>query len=185
VKLLPLIYLTGLNLLKNLNMEKARFLPRVGAFAEGYMFNGPRDTADGYMAGLYLQWSLFNPSDYGTLKEARLKSMAAEKYSEAIEQRERAEKQALDKSVLAYKENLLLLNDSLKILAEQTQVTETLFKNGSINALQFVEVLSRRADVVDNQTEASLGLLKASSEGITKTHFELPAEFSQTGVKEQ
>ncbi|MGE5086412.1 MAG: TolC family protein, partial [Bacillota bacterium] len=94
------------------NMEKARFLPRVGAFAEGYMFNGDRDTANGYTAGLYLQWNLFNPSDYGTLKEARLKSMAAEKYSEAIEQRERAEGKALEKAIAAYKENLQLLNDS-------------------------------------------------------------------------
>jgi outer membrane protein TolC len=154
-------------------------------FAEGYMFNGDRDTANGYTAGLYLQWNLFNPADYGTLKEARLKSMAAEKYSEAMEQRERAEGKALEKAITAYKENLQLLNDSQKILAEQTQVTETLFKNGSINALQFVEVLSRRADVVDNQTEASLGLLKASSEGIVKTRFELPAEFAQTSVKGQ
>ena len=32
------------------NMERGRFLPRVGAYAESYMFNGSRDTATGYNA---------------------------------------------------------------------------------------------------------------------------------------
>ncbi len=36
-------------------MEKARFLPRIGAFAETQAFKGDRDTADSYVAGLYLQ----------------------------------------------------------------------------------------------------------------------------------
>lgn len=160
------------------NMEKARFLPRVGAFAEGYLFNGSRDTANGYTAGLYLQWNLFNPSDAGALKEARLKSLAAEKYSQAMEQRERAEQKAMEQSIGALKSNLQLVIESQKLLSEQMRVTEVLFKNGSINALQFVEVLSRRADLIISQTEMGLNLIKSSSEGILKVHFEYPTEIS-------
>lgn len=168
---------------KAAEMEKARYRPKIGAFAEGYAFNGERDTANGYTAGLYLQWSLFNPSDYGAGKEAKLKSLAAEKYSKAMEQKERAEKKSLDQTILALKQNIKLLNESQKILSEQTRVTETLFKNGSINALQFVEVLSRRADVVVAQTEADLNLIKSASEGILKTRFELPTEISENAGK--
>lgn len=160
-------------------MEKARFLPRVGAFAESYIFNGSRDTANGYTAGVYLQWSLFNPSDYGTHKEAQIKSLAAQKYTEAVEQQERAEKLSLDQAIQALKSNLRLLEDSQKILLEQSQVAESLFKNGSINALQFVEVLNRRVDLVSAQSEAGLSLLQTSSHKVLKTRFELPQELSQ------
>ncbi len=160
-------------------MEKARFLPRVGAFAESYIFNGSRDTANGYTAGVYLQWSLFNPSDYGTHKEAQIKSLAAQKYTEAMEQKERAEKLSLDQAIQALKSNIRLLEDSQKILVEQSQVAESLFKNGSINALQFVEVLNRRVDLVTSQSEAGLSLLQTSSQKVLKTRFELPQELSQ------
>ncbi|WP_415063065.1 TolC family protein [Bdellovibrio sp.] len=160
-------------------MEKARFLPRVGAFAESYIFNGSRDTANGYTAGLYLQWSLFNPSDYGTHKEAQIKSLAAQKYTEAMEQKERAEKLSLDQAIQALKANIRLLEDSQKILIEQSQVAESLFKNGSINALQFVEVLNRRVDLVTSQADAGMNLLQAASQKVLKARFELPQELSQ------
>lgn len=161
------------------NMEKARFRPRVGAFAESYLFNGNRDSANGYTAGLYLQWSLFNPADYGTNKEAQIKSMAAQKYTEAMEQKEKAEKYALDQSIVALKQNISLLDDSQKILTEQSQVAENLFRNGTINALQFVEVLNRRVDLITQQADAGLNLLETSSNRVLKTHFELPQELSQ------
>lgn len=160
-------------------MEKARFRPRVGAFAESYIFNGSRDTANGYTAGIYLQWSLFNPSDYGTHKEAQIKSLAAQKYTEAMEQKERAEKLSLDQVIGALKSNIRLFEDSQKILVEQSQVAESLFKNGSINALQFVEVLNRRVDLVTSQSDAGLSLLQASSQKLLKSRFELPQELLQ------
>lgn len=160
-------------------MEKSRFRPRVGAFAETYVFSGERDTANGYTVGLYLQWSLFNPSDYGINKESKLKSMAAEKYSEAVEQKENAEKKSLDQSISALTQNISLLEEGHKILIEQTQVAENLFRNGSINALQFVEVLNRRVDLITLQADAGLKLLDSTANKILKTQFELPHELAQ------
>ena len=166
------------------NMEKAKFLPRVGVFAETIVFNGNRDTANGYNAGLYLQWSLFDPSDYGSLKEAKLKSMAAAKYSEASGSQERAERAALNESLKALRQNIELLNDSYKLLVEQSKMTETLFKNGSINALQIVEILSRRTDLIAQQGEAELGLIKAGAEVVTKQKFDIAMHLSN-GVKDE
>lgn len=167
------------------NMEKAKFLPRVGVFAESYIFNGNRATANGYNAGVYLQWSLFDPSDYGGLKEAKLKSMSAAKYSEASEQQERAERAALSESIKSLRLSIELLNDSHKLLIEQSKMTETLFKNGSINALQIVELLSRRTDLIAQQSEAELSLIKASSQIVTKQNFNIAKQLSHGVTNEK
>lgn len=160
-------------------MEKARNRPRVGAFAETGLFKGSQGTAQNNTAGLYLQWNLWSPSDSGSYQEARLKSQAAEKAAEAFAQVERSERLALASSLQALKENILLLKESDKFLLEQTKVTENLFRNGSVNALQFVEVLSRRADLVETQSQASLQLLQVASQHILKSNFELPQDLSQ------
>jgi hypothetical protein len=155
------------------NMEKAKFLPRVGAFVETFAFNGNRNTANGYSAGLYLQWNLFDPSVYGSLKEAKLRSMSAAKYSEALVQQERAERAALYEAVKSLRQNIDLLNDSQKLFLEQSKTTTRLFNNGSINALQIVEVLNRHIDLITQQGEAELGLIKAASQIVTKQKFDI------------
>jgi len=146
------------------HMEKAKFLPRIGAFAESALFKSNRDTADSYIAGIYLQWSLFDSSNYGSLKEADLKHQAMQKNSVAFTQQENAEKIALREALTALQSNLNLLSESEKILIEQTQVTETLFKNGSLSALQFVEVLNRRTDLITQKSEAELNYIKTASQ---------------------
>lgn len=143
------------------SMEKARFLPRVGAFAESYMFNGSRDTANGYMAGVYLQWNLFNSSDYGLWGEGKARALASEKYAQALEQQERVEKSALMYSLDSYRKNIKLLNESYKLLEEQSKIASTLFRNGSITALQVVEILNRKADLIDQYSQAELGLIQS------------------------
>ncbi len=79
----------------------------------------------------------------------------------------------MTESLKAYQQNIQLLNDSYKLLIEQSKITETLFKNGSINALQFVEVLSRRADLITQQGEAEIGLVKTATQMITKQNFKI------------
>lgn len=160
-------------------METARFLPRVGAFAESYMFHGNRDTADGYMAGVYLQWSLVNPSDMGTVTEARLRAAAAQKQTDALTQQERAETQMLLATVDAVIQNLNLLESSYKLLDEQSRMTTTLFRNGSISALQMVEVLNRKVDLVDQQTQALLQLTNAQSHLFIKHKIDIDSYLSE------
>ena len=130
------------------NIEKSRFLPRVGAFAEGYNFTGPRNTEDGYSAGLYLQWSLFSPTDYGVIKESKLKALASKYQSEALSQKEQVEIRAIEETLGALEKNIQLLSDSDELMTEQTRVSEKLFREGAMNALQFVEILNRRVDLV-------------------------------------
>jgi outer membrane protein TolC len=147
-----------------IDMQQARFLPRIGAFAESSLFNSDRDTAQSYMAGLYLQWSLFDPADFGSKNEYRLKSMAMKKYSESMSKQELAQKNGLNEALNSYKENLKLINDSDKILEEQTKMSESLFRNGSINALQFVEILNRRTDLIMQQNDIEIGLIQTAAQ---------------------
>ncbi|MCB0406936.1 MAG: TolC family protein, partial [Bdellovibrionales bacterium] len=148
-------------------MEKARYLPQVGVFAESYMFQGERDTADGYMAGLYLRWNLFNSSDYGAYSEAQLKAKSAQKYFVAMEQKERAEKKSYHQVLDSLNKTIELLNDSDRMLGEQIETTRTLFRNGSINALQMVEVLNRRVDLITQLNQAENELLNVASKTVS------------------
>jgi Outer membrane efflux protein len=162
------------------NMEKARYLPKVGAFAEEYVFNGNRSTENGYSAGLYLQWSLYSPSDSGVAKEARLNASASELKASAMAQQDRAESAGIAEAMIAIRENLKLMEESDSLLSEQTRVAADLFKNGSINALQLVEALSRRADLISSHTDAQINLLKLAAEQATKINFRFPASVEET-----
>lgn len=155
-------------------MEKARFLPRVGAFAENYLFVGKRDTANGYTVGLYLQWSLFDPSDFGKYKEALLKAKSVEKMSKALLQQENVEKTMFTESEKALSSNLKLVQDSDMLMTEQMKVATTLFRNGSMSALQLVEILNRRADLIVQQSEIEIHLIKNAASKISRTNFILP-----------
>lgn len=158
-------------------VEAAKYLPRIGAFAEKYLINGNRKTEGGYSAGFYLQWNLFNPNDYGLAKEARLNALAVEQSALAFAEQERADAKGLREAIRASRENLELMEKSEALLEEQTRVAENLFRNGSINALQLVEALSRRADLVSDHAETQMALLKLSAEQAKKTKFQIPVEY--------
>ncbi|MCO5113526.1 MAG: TolC family protein [Bdellovibrionaceae bacterium] len=153
-------------------MEKARYRPRIGAFAETYLFNGKRDTATGYTAGVYLQWSLFNPSDRGVYKKSRLQAEAYGQYAQALRVQQEAQKNAFQKQLTAIDENLDLLNQSAKAMDEQLKTMERLFKNGSINALQLAEVFNRRADVIAQTFEAAQSYVESAEKSSQQTKFD-------------
>lgn len=151
--------------------ENAKFLPQVGAFAEGYVFNGPRDTADGYTAGLYLRWNLYDPNVHGSVKEAKLKSLAYSKSIEAMAQFEKAEKVALIENLKSIKQNYELIKDSDKLLIDLIKTSQTLFNNGSINALQMTEVLNRRVELILQMNQLEAQMIEITSQLLSKTKY--------------
>ena len=144
--------------------EKSRNLPRIGVFGEGYAFNGDRALGKGYSTGLYLNWNLFSGNDYGASSEAIHKSKAAEYFAEASLQKEKMEYEGLKDALDATNRSLQLLNESEIFLDEQTKITSDLFKNGLINALQYVEVLSRRVDLIKSKSMAKNQLIELHSQ---------------------
>lgn len=153
-------------------IKRAQYLPQIGAFAESTQFRGNRNTENSYNAGLYLKWDLFNPSDYGSYNEAKLKAQANIEYTNALTKKEHSLKEGLNASLEALKENLNLLEQSNQTSLEQVNVTEKLFKNGSINALQLAEVLNRRADVITQILDAEIQWLKLSTQSLQHEKFD-------------
>lgn len=128
--------------------ERARWLPKLGVFSSGNLVSGPRDSGTNTEYGAYMQWQLFSAGNIGAYLESSLHATAAEEKASEETQKSQILKASLSKTVPVLRENLKRTENSFELTTEQVAVTEKLFRNGSINALQFVEVLSRRADVV-------------------------------------
>jgi outer membrane protein TolC len=138
--------------------ERARFLPRVGAFAQGDLYGGSRSSATNYTAGAYLQWDLFSAPNFGAIGEAEHRAAAAEARADAAALKMETERAASLVGVRSAEKALNLLDESAELLSEQTQTARQLFRNGSINALQLVEVLNRHADLLANRRDTELML---------------------------
>lgn len=136
------------------NMEKARFLPRVGLFATNNLYSGERDTEYSQSYGLYLQWDLFNADSFGRVGEAGAKALAEQSKLQAFKQEERIMLGQLQESKLTLEKTLKLLDNSDLLLKEQSSNAMKLFRSGMVNALQLAEVINRRIDLVENKLSA-------------------------------
>lgn len=145
------------------DMEKARYLPRIGLFAQNNLYSGSRDTANAQVYGLYLMWDLFNSDSYGRVGEANAKAMAAQAKLNAGKQEEKIMLQQLLESKETLERNLELLENSDKLLAEQSVNAMKLFRSGMLSALQLAEVINRRVDLIDNKSKAEVQYLDVYS----------------------
>jgi hypothetical protein len=144
-------------------MEKARYLPRVGLFAQNNLYSGSRDNSSSQVYGVYLMWELFNSDSFGRVAEANAKAMAGKAKLDAFKQDERIMMQQLLDSKITLEKNLLLLEESDRLLKEQSQNAMTLFRSGMLNALQLAEVFNRRVDLIDNKMRAQSQYLDVTS----------------------
>jgi outer membrane protein TolC len=141
--------------------EKARFLPKVGLFGTGDLYGGSRSAATSFTGGAYVQWDLFSAPNLGTVGQAEHVAAAAQARADGAGERAEMERSGALQSAKALDRNLALMSESAKLLEDQTTVARGLFRNGSINALQLVEVLARRADLLVGRADAELGLAHA------------------------
>lgn len=136
------------------NMEKARYFPRVGLFANNNIYAGDRDTENSQSFGLYFQWDLFNSDSYGRAAEVAAKTLAEEAKLKAFKQEEKIILSQLQESKVTLEKTLELLDNSDRLLQEQSSNAMKLFRSGMLNALQLAEVINRRVDLVENKLNA-------------------------------
>lgn len=160
-----------------IDAEKARHLPKIGVFGEAYAYNGSRDTATSYNAGLYLQMNILSPSDLNVVEEAKNNSLAMKEKVEDMKLKDKSKYSTLIKLEKAYKENVILLQETQKLQEEQIVNTQNLFSSGSINILQLTEVLNSVAEFYRKKAEieseylrirAELTLFNSNTIGTTK-----------------
>jgi len=144
-------------------MEKARFLPKVGLFAQNNLYDGDRSTTTSQAYGIYLMWDLFNSDSYGRVGEASAKSMAAEAKLNASKQEEKIMLSQLLESKTTLEKNLVLLEKTDGLLKEQTVNAMKLFRSGMLSALQLAEVINRRVDLIENKNKAETQYLEVYS----------------------
>jgi hypothetical protein len=144
--------------------EKARFLPRVGVYGEAYAYNGSRDTATSYNAGLYLQMNLLSPTDIGIIEESKNNSLAIKERVEEMKQRDKAKFSSLIRMEKVFKENIILMNETQKLQEEQINNSQNLFSSGSINILQLAEVMNSVAEFYRKKAEVETEYLRIRSE---------------------
>jgi outer membrane protein TolC len=144
-------------------MEKARFLPKVGLFAQNNLYDGDRSTTTSQAYGVYLMWDLFNSDSYGRVGEANAKSMAAEAKLNASKQEEKIMLSQLLESKTTLEKNLVLLEKTDGLLKEQTVNAMKLFRSGMLSALQLAEVINRRVDLIENKNKAETQYLDVYS----------------------
>jgi hypothetical protein len=145
------------------DMEKARYLPKVGLFAQNNLYSGSRDTATSQAYGVYLMWDLFNSDSYGRVDEANAKSMVGKSKLEAAKQEEKIMMDQLLESKITLEKNLVLLENTDGLLKEQTQNAMKLFRSGMLSALQLAEVINRRVDLIENKTKVETQYLDTYS----------------------
>ncbi len=152
---------------KQAQAEKARFLPKVGLYGEGYVYRGDRATANAYNAGFYVQMNLYSPGDIESVEEAKLKSKAMQERAIEMQKSEESKIKSLLQMEQALKRNLELVQENAKIMEEQINVAQQLFGSGSLNALQLSEVFSRKADVLYAKMNLETEYLKTRAALVT------------------
>ncbi len=154
-------YATAEAMEKMKGAERARFLPKIGLFGTGDLYGGSRNTATSYTGGAYVQWDLFSAQNFGAMGQAEHQAAAALARADGESRRAELARSGARHAIGSLEKNLTLMDESAKLLQEQTTTARGLFRNGSITAMQLVEVLARRADLLTSRADAQLGLIQA------------------------
>ncbi|PJZ44655.1 TolC family protein [Leptospira brenneri] len=146
------------------DLETAKFLPKVAAYSEAYGYHGSRDTSNAYQAGVYLQMNLYNPKDMGVIEESKLNAEAALKKIEEKTKEEEAHVKSLFQKEISLKESLDLVKETVKYQEEQVVNMQRLFQSGAINAIQFAETLNKSLELSRVLMETEIAVLQVRTE---------------------
>lgn len=160
----------------NVEISKSHLLPRLGGFAESNFTQGSRDTGSGYNIGLYLTWNLISPQEWNGSQEAKLKAQTHLLKAATLERNETSQREIWKEQVRAISENLILMDESYKNLMQQSKISYQLFRNGSLSALQLAEIMSRRTDLISQESASELSLIQASAQMMANSHFEIESK---------
>jgi hypothetical protein len=144
-------------------VQKSVFLPTLGVFSAADFYNGERSNNHSLTSGFYVRMNIFSPTDYGSVEQAQKESEAIKAKADNARMQEQIERDKMFRMNSTLKNNIKLLRNSLTLINEQTANSFRLFSNGSIKALQLVEVLSRKTDLIENLREAEEGYLSNAS----------------------
>lgn len=149
-------------------INKAKNLPNVNLFAENYVFTGSRATKPGYTVGLNFRWNLFNTATYNIESTAK-NSYESSRYALLDQkQKENTEIDTLKSQIQSSKNNLTLAIRSEKLMFENIEVSEDMFKNGSINTQVLADSIMKYLDTFVFLYNIELQLIDTYAKKLTK-----------------
>lgn len=163
----------ALGIRQNAKGAAAAHLPYISAFAQNDTFHGDRGTGNGYTVGVSFKWSLYDPSTQGIQREAEMKAAAQQERIAMMRENENANRKSLKSGLEASQQSVFLMRENYELFVNQTNETNKMFKNGAINVLQWLEVLSRRTDTIQGLRDAQLNLLQMNVYSINQSKFEI------------
>ncbi|TGM15909.1 hypothetical protein EHQ81_05825 [Leptospira selangorensis] len=149
---------------QKVTMENSKFLPKVGVYAEAYGYNGDRNFANSYNAGVFLQMNLLNPTDLGSKKEAMIQAEVAETKAKEARLKENSEFKILLEKERVLSENRKDSEQAYRIQYEQLLLSQTLFKRGNIPASSLAESFSRTSDALSRKEFMDLEYLRTRAQ---------------------
>lgn len=165
---------------KYVQVERARHLPQVGLFAENQVFNNAETTqASSYFLGAFIQWNLYDANHWGSADQAQLQALAQSYRVEKEKQDQQLATQQIQQTQKTLLEELELIEESLKMMQEQTLVSQKLFNNGLMNALQLTDVYSKRVEVIHTRAQFQEHLLQSTCQQINVSSFDVEKEIQR------
>lgn len=145
--------------------EKANYLPHVGLFAEKQFYNNSETTyANSYTVGAFVKWNLYEPTQRGSVDQVALLSKSQATMAEGVYRDQSVMLLNIENMKSVITEQLKLVEESLKMMEEQTLVSQKLFNSGLINALQLTEIYSKRVEVIVARTQLEENLMQLSAQ---------------------
>ena len=145
------------------DLEKSRFIPKVGVFSSSDYYQGDRDENQVQTIGVYIKWDLFNNESYGKLAEAKQRLKATRQHYESAKRKERSYRKVIRSNLQRLKENLRLTEESLEILNEQEKVSLRLYKRGQINGIQMAQIFNSKVDLIAQKMQVEKKIIEAVS----------------------
>ncbi|BBH52237.1 TolC family protein [Fluviispira sanaruensis] len=135
---------------EKINVEEAKYLPKIGVFSQANIYSGERDTNTSYTFGLYIKFNL-SASDFGSAEEIELLAKSKEEASKIIYLSQKIINDSSNENSITIKNKIELIQKSEEILNEQIKVIGKLFKNGNASVAQISELYIKKIDLLANK----------------------------------
>lgn len=138
--------------------QRGRWLPQLGLRAATDIYAGGRGYGGSMTAGGYFYWQLLSADQLHIVAEAKQQAAAAATNVAWAQQQQQQARLAISQQHLTLIDTLKRLNESQRLLTEQSKIARDLFHSGAINALHLAEVMARRLELLQQRYASELHL---------------------------
>ncbi len=154
-------------------INNAKNLPQINAYAQNYQFSGARAKAIGYSAGINLHWEFYDPLNFNNKSIAQEKTSASRYEFLAQQQNERAEIEYLNSQIKTLEEAVKLANKNDILMFKNVKISKELFKGGNIAASNLSDAIMQYLDNFIYLSNAELQLIELHAKKLTKQQIDI------------